>query len=122
MQISYSEAGSIHWTPELESYLELQVRLKKSISDIALLFGTTRSAIAGRVHRLKVPTALVEIKPEPELDFTHTDGPVPRNLTLMEVGPYECRFIPDENLYCGHPVEEGKQYCPYHCGVVYVRR
>lgn len=41
-------------------------------------------------------------------------------LTILEVQQGQCKYIAgDDRLCCGHPVKEGKPYCPSHCALVY---
>lgn len=51
-------------------------------------------------------------------------GLEPRNLTVPELAPWDCRFIVTDDrpfLYCGHHVKRGSSYCPVHHRIVYER-
>ena len=38
----------------------------------------------------------------------------PLNLTILQVGPGQCRYMDDDHLCCGHPVHAESSYCPSH--------
>jgi hypothetical protein len=53
-------------------------------------------------------------EPFPELTFKITKGK-----KMMDLGPFDCRWIWDDSSYCGKPTDMCS-YCTYHKTIVYV--
>ena len=62
-------------------------------------------------------SAYVEIIPIEELAprDERFDGPK----TLLELGKYDCRWMLDEETYCGNETSHGHSWCPTHKGLVF---
>lgn len=95
----------------------------------------TRCAVGGRAHRLKLATPS-KPKPEPkkrvrpvrhhefrpppprprEVIVMQCEEIVPRNLTLLELEPEDCRFPIGHGpfVFCGLPKLDGGPYCINH--------
>lgn len=109
----------------------------KSASDIGRMFGVSRSAVLGCVHRMKdIPGRMPQEKrpcpasmprqiakpyvpppPEPELDAVRLeDG---GHVTMLTVSDRTCRWpigdVGDEDFhFCGHGPMIGSPYCEAH--------
>lgn len=56
--------------------------------------------------------------------FEAREAPVePRNLTLLELEPHDCRYVVCDQqwLFCGQAVQEKSSYCPGHHALVWVK-
>lgn len=51
------------------------------------------------------------------------NAPAPLRLSVLRVSDSQCKWPVEgegaETLFCGHPVEPNKPYCPAHCGAAY---
>lgn len=97
------------WTDEAIETLKLMWPLEKNTAAvIAAALGTTRNAVIGKAHRLKLAK-----RP---------------HKTFAQLGPKDCRYnlhidtwnpTKGADEWCGQPVKEGKPYCEAHCRVAY---
>ena len=134
----------MNWTAVMESALrQLWADPNLSCAKIAVQIGegVTRNAVIFKAklmnlgsklsndpHTTRSPKVKKQTPPrrsspymQPELFVPRATDIIPFNLTILEVRDNECKFIPgDDRLCCGHPVKEGKPYCPAHCAIVYV--
>lgn len=99
--------------------------------------GYSRNAVIGRLHRLGLTTLTIgngpkkiraprEYQPRPRRAITPKFSPeevilrcveiVPRNLSLIELEPNDCRYPYGDGpfMFCGHPKMEGSSYCFPH--------
>lgn len=96
----------------------------------ALGHGITRNAIIGRVHRLKLsghtqpskPKVVTMTKPKPKP--APPEAPPPAIPTDTFAGNGQCKHIQGDPIVagwqmCGNAVVPGKQWCPYHNGIVF---
>lgn len=136
------------WTSARVELLKHLVEVEKlSARQIGDQMGVSRCAIIGKVHRAglrlhrkKGPQPFMgkrvserarkfpflvqqrELKP-PQIPTV----PIPefKSIGIVEVAPDQCRFpvlnIGANHLFCGADDELGKPFCPYHCGIVYIR-
>lgn len=93
---------------------------------IAPILGTTRSAVIGKINRLKLRRFL----PKPPGTLTPPDlSPLPSNaIGLLDLVPSSCRYpvapLPNRagaHLFCGASVTN-PPYCPTHAAMCYLRR
>jgi hypothetical protein len=100
-------------------------------------FGTalTRNAIAGCVHRVKLPCRPSPLKRIAEMTKVRIDAPIvpveaqlpptPTGLMILQLCEGVCRWPMGELLayppfvYCGHDVTPGRPYCGEHCTLAY---
>lgn len=99
--------------------------------------GYSRNAIIGRLHRLGLTTLTVghgpkkigpprEYQPRPRRIVIPKFSPeevalrcieiAPRNLSLLDLEPNDCRYPYGDRpyMFCGHPQMEGSSYCGAH--------
>ncbi|HYH37918.1 MAG TPA: GcrA family cell cycle regulator [Azospirillum sp.] len=106
------------WPASREILEQLFVHERRSYSEIADLFGTTRNAVAGRCHRLGLVSNdgvggyAVQRRREEERSTKEPRG---------------CRWIhgdlgDDGWTYCQAPRRPGSSYCENHHRRVFVRR
>ena len=104
------------WPASRETLERLFVHERRSYSEIADLFGTTRNAVAGRCHRLGLASH---------------DGvggyAAQRRKVRSTQEPSGCRWIhgdpADEGwAYCQDRRRPGSSYCDHHHRRVFVRR
>lgn len=138
--------GANHrWWPERTALLRELWDRGWSANRIAqeLGSGLSRSAVIGKVHRLKLtrrkasPSVKV-IRPHPKhrpvrrekfqmqipgppRPLPKTSPPAPQSspVSFMDAGPEHCRWINGEpagpdTIFCGAPKQDGSSYCPYH--------
>jgi len=94
----------------------------------------TRSAIAGKLHRLGVSTQKEEPKKkavvakpaprpprplsspvlQPVEDIALAPSPDALNVTMMQLEKRMCKWPTDTDLYCGRHTEFGQSYCNVH--------
>lgn len=142
------------WTEDQIQMLRKLWEEGLSASQIAKALGRgfTRSAILGKVHRLKLPwrkppreSAAAQKKPPRKRSIRPGAGlpstppmiPVPRprpvpftqarRLSFAELEPGHCRFPHGEVgqpdfFYCGADAIEGRSYCAVHCRAAYITR
>lgn len=53
---------------------------------------------------------------EPFKEMTHVQT---KGKKLMQLGPFDCRWIFEDNSYCAKP-KTFRSYCQHHAGIVYV--
>jgi GcrA cell cycle regulator len=127
------------WADEHSAALTEMLANGKSFAQIAAKlnaqFATSysRNAVCGKGYRLKlIAPKKVKASPKPRKrsPLTVTIKPIPRveamrircteieprNLTILEVGPDDCRYPLGEGpfLFCGHPQQHESSYCPAH--------
>lgn len=113
--------------------------------------GITRSAVLGKVHRLQLPIRNNPHQPRPRAShvrrrsatrIAYIQGQIgkPRlpaivkpqpvapefkSIGIVDVADDQCKFSVSNDganhLFCAAETELGKPYCPYHCGIVYIR-
>ncbi len=123
------------WTDEEIETLKALWSAGKTSPEIVQLMGKTRSAIMGKVHRLKLKTVT---EPRARGNKPGSNGKTcqkrrkiplkppfrPEALTsLLDLGPCMCRYSfgsPGEPGFgfCGERTERGKTYCAEHVPVV----
>jgi hypothetical protein len=121
------------WTPEHDDKLR-SLWPTHSLSMIATAFNVSRSAAAGRVHRLKLQGKpkgrCANGNPAPKQRPAPKPKPAPKPVTPLNIGffdlePRHCRFIVrgegHKALFCGHTSPEGLSYCSWHCSIVYTK-
>jgi GcrA cell cycle regulator len=126
----------LFWTPEKEKILRKMWAAGNSAREVSVVIGTTRNAVLGKVHRLKLPTPRTaktqnvpkpkpkpKPKPEPKPTISAEEAEkiyaVVRE-AVMGLGKGECRWpygAPHENkiAFCKEPVFETYSYCLKHC-------
>lgn len=112
-------ARRIHanWSAERDMQLAALWAEGFTASEIARRMDTSKNAVIGRVHRLRLP------KRNSPLHRPKKPAP-PTIWTFHNIGFDQCRF-PDgdpkdkEFHLCGEPVIEGKPYCATHCDLAY---
>lgn len=74
-----------------------------------------------KIRGLRRPPRLPSLAIERELEMPK---PVPRRLTLMQLGPRSCRWCVNDpepgaagHLFCGETTDIGKSYCGYHAAL-----
>lgn len=103
---------------------------------------TTRSAVLGKVRRMKLPYRTEEEKKprhnkaEPVRKFKKSNLPIEpkapgasrrkkriehhivddpsKNVTLMQLKEKSCRYPLDNHMFCGQVAQENSSYCPGH--------
>lgn len=128
----------LFWTPDKEKILRKMWAGGSSAREIGTAVGTTRNAVLGKVHRLKLPTPKTEktqhspkpkpkpkpkSKPEykPAISAEETEKVyLATREAVMGLGKSECRWpygAPHENkiAFCKEPVFETYAYCLKHC-------
>ena len=102
--------------------------------EIALELGTTRSAVLGKIHRLRekypISRRVNTSKMEPTMVAKQSDPPIEvfenhTFLTLFDLKRTSCRYIihmdsPDGALYCGEVIDRGA-YCKEHADRCYYK-
>lgn len=128
------------WTPERDRALIQAIQDNKSWAEISEDMGKHKSAVAGRIKRLKEAGAVVipadyrikqvtiSNKARAGKPLQRAERPVDANFQIVGIvgidalESHHCRFIanedPAEPLYCGHTVERGS-YCAHHRVIVY---
>lgn len=116
------------WTDdETKRALELH-RSGMTFFQVAEELGRTRNSIAGRLHRVYGVTGDGQgsgrhrrrSKPRKPRQFvpavSRLPEPAPLLLSTDDLCSNTCRQPYGESSYrfCGHPVQEGSSYCPYH--------
>lgn len=142
----------MNWTDEKVEELKALWNAGKSGGQIAAVFGITRNAVIGKIHRLglyreqrkqraaraqqisPVPTPSVSPRivsaDPPFVAIPHVeleDGPPgasPRALTLMGLTSKTCRWPHGDGpfWFCGAPPLPSFPYCEGHCQKAYYRR
>jgi hypothetical protein len=131
------------WTPQRDRELIRAIQDNKSWAEISGNMGKHKSAVAGRIKRLKDAGAIVipadyRIKQVSISNRARARRPLNRpaaavdadfqivgivGLDMLEA--HHCRFIANDDasepLYCGHRVERGS-YCSHHRAIVYQSR
>lgn len=143
---------STPWTPERDAELRVLWERGDTCSEIGRALKTTKSAITGRVHRLKLPprpsplkARSTNVKPAPKptgarltqwrrAGTTTPPMKIPEHPVVLAdlkkgVGGSRrhCQFIPgdpagEHTLYCGDMPYENSPYCPRHMLVCYTPR
>ncbi len=125
----------VKWTAERDAKLQLLMEGGVSMPQAAKILETTRNAIIGRLHRLKVRSSFAHAipnhanrkprikKPGTVPDFPLVSVPVPTSLwvSLMDLNADGCKWIKGDKpfFYCGVPREGHRDYCPYHCSIAF---
>jgi len=106
-----------------------------SLSVVAAALGTSRNAVAGKVHRLKLasrPSPIIRGVGKPKPPVPEPPAPVPEPVvtppTVVRVarrGGARCQWpFGDPGRpgfrFCGGPVAVGRPYCPEHVALAYV--
>jgi hypothetical protein len=128
------------WTPERDRELVQAIEDNKSWAEIAEDMGKHKSAVAGRIRRLKEAGAVVipsdyrikqvSISNKARAGRSLNRAAAPLDADFQIVGivgldameAHHCRFIANDDasepLFCGHRVERGS-YCSHHRTIVY---
>ncbi|MGB2399102.1 MAG: GcrA family cell cycle regulator [Candidatus Puniceispirillaceae bacterium] len=118
---------TLKWTDERLSQLRTLWDEGLSISQIGEKMGVSRNAIAGKVHRMKLPkrsspvsksAKSAEPVAEPE------ELPLRRSLRKIKWSRSKCAWPSGdpkttEFSFCGEPILAGKPYCAEHCEMAY---
>lgn len=74
--------------------------------------GITRRGSGYHAYTRKIKSQDAPVIPRP----TEIPEPVSLNLTLMDIGPRQCRWAHGDGpfLFCGAPTDDGRSYCPHH--------
>ena len=135
------------WTAERDAVLAKLWAEGYSASQIAAQISdvvVSRMAVIGRVHRLKLPARKAREParrkpykrrmsvpkppappPRPQPPPPPPGAPKMRRLTLVELGPTDCRWPIGDGisvLFCGADAAEGQVYCSYHLARAHVRK
>ena len=126
------------WTEERVETLTRLLAERRTAAEIAACFGDiTRNAVIGKAHRMGLssprPRKTVRLRPKPKLPTKPptklptrsrpvTLSPKPRRLTLLELGPNQCRYPLDNDLFCGADTRKGFSYCDYHYKICHMKR
>jgi hypothetical protein len=126
-------ANQVQWTSERVELLHKKWSEGATVDAIAASLGITRSAVAGKIFRLRRaapllhPSALARRRPS-----KRTDRPKkvtkPRRTSVLELHNTSCRW-PRENrrpsagiFFCGGSgadLERGRPYCALHMALAY---
>jgi len=125
----------IKWTEELMAEMKQLASKGKSGGQIALKLGLTRSAVIGKMSRLKIPlTGVARGGRAPGMPHrkkailnVHVEEPVkplPTNVTLPELDPSGCKWpIGDPAtsgfVYCNQRRSGRHSYCEAHCRIAF---
>lgn len=138
------------WNDDLKDRLRVAYADGYSAAQIAVILGCgfSRNAIIGQIHRLGLaPPAVLKWKQAPRRAqasrqryipgtnrfYEAVSNPaeiklrcveiVPRGLILLDLEPGDCRYpYGDETItFCGHPKQEGSQYCTPHHHLCWVK-
>jgi len=124
------------WNDESTERLRTLHETGVSFSKIALVLGTTKNAISGKVTRLKLPRRHDYVnRPKPEPDpFKKKTPPKPvlpkrspspgHYPTIVELSSiFQCRFPvghrDGQHVFCGQPTGEEPTWCPTHKKIVF---
>lgn len=98
-----------------------RLRVKTSFADKCRMNNLGYRVRAQRAAKPKAAKKPVIVKPV-------LVAPIPFGLTLMELGPHQCRFCINEpekgaaaHLFCGEVTEPGKSWCAWHETIVWGR-
>ena len=134
-----------YWTEERTEYLRKLWSDGRSAAEIANeLGGTSRSAVCGKVHRLKLSgrrraaTSKVRSKtrsskkpaaPPPKVVAPKVPNeavviPISRSLKLVELTERTCKWpngdpTTEDFSYCGNTADTSGPYCTYHMRIAY---
>ena len=105
-----------------------------SPGEIAAALGVTRNAVIGKANRMHLEAkkigrpraarfaATPRPAPKPADPPPPPEAPLSLGLTIYELAAAQCRYAEGDGppyLFCGHAVQEGSPYCPYHHRVCY---
>ncbi len=119
------------WTQDkIDQLIELKNDL--SAKDLAEKLGTTKNAVLGKIHRMKLNNPVVRKKPKPRKkpELKPRDNVVKiipdGGYKLCDLKPYQCRFpqgdAKDGNLsFCGARIAKGS-YCQEHYDRCHVKQ
>jgi GcrA cell cycle regulator len=141
--------ATIDWTPDTIARLRALWDEGLSTAEIGRRLGTTKNAVVGKVHRLKLRSRPTPIRRDGAGQTRRPATRTPRGLPAEVIGlrrsaPAE-RFVAPpaprpvrlgtspccwplgepgkpEFRFCGDPAVAGGPYCPDHCGLAYVRK
>lgn len=133
-----------YWPPEREQKLVELAPSAQQINDLAVALDVSRNAVIGKLARMRQHGVAIETnfryvprvgkrgaepKPMPQMPKPRRGLPPPeparadptvfsmRRLTLMQLGPWTCRWpLGDAQpyLFCGNPTDPDRSYCPVH--------
>lgn len=132
--------NAARWMPAHDAALKRLREEHFSASEIApqinreFQTGYSRNAVIGRLHRLGLTTLNRQYRPrETKIYKPRVRKPIipkfsaeevalrcieiaPRNLSLLELEPNDCRYPYGDGpfTFCGHPKMEGRNYCVPH--------
>lgn len=149
---AHSRRFPFPWTDEKIEVLKLRIAEGKSAREVGLELGCSRSAVLGKMHRIKLKATPKPPGPKPRHSKLHPDREykpitrqkrkppmdiqqyqssisevVPLNIPFSEITDKQCRFIcgePDgaNTLYCGHSTLDGWSWCGAHFRVLFPPR
>ena len=130
----------VYWTKERNEQLKTYRKEGYSFRAISSMMGISRSAVAGRCHRMNLcnkddpPKVSKKSKPpaevEPIIEETHGMSSISKVkgvvASVMAADWRSCRFPlgdprSEEFQFCSRPTEIGKPYCEAHCKLSYVK-
>lgn len=138
------------WTEEADRALVEKIGAGLSYGSIAQEFGTSRSAIAGRISRLRAlgsfiasPEHQARIRP-PRRTYKQISAtkpkPKPKKIIIFQGAvpffdllPHHCRYPIDNPwlcdchnngrmAFCGEPVLDGRSWCDHHSQQITIKR
>mgnify|MGYP000535279354 FL=1 len=135
--------GNAVWTGANREKLEKLWSAGYSARLIAAEFETTRNAILGAVHRLKLPKRQVAVSAERAV-YVRLKGrpratrslkfkpivcepievPIPDTalrVSLIDRKDHQCCYPIEGMIYCGADKQAGSSYCPWHHRMVWVK-
>lgn len=111
------------WDGDLDRAMAELLVNGKTYSDIAKEFGTSRSTIAGRVHRLKAAGKLESLMRKTAPKLRHAKAPMPAPIGIPELMSWMCRWpqvkAGEPTTFCGERQVPGFPYCEAHLRVAY---
>ena len=107
------------WSQEDDKQLLQLMSKGHSYQEIANMMVRSRSAIAGRAHRLRYKATPEVRKTLRRKVLTITEPQESFNLSLLDLKPNSCRWPSDEKVdgnttFCGVTCVPGKSYCSHH--------
>jgi GcrA cell cycle regulator len=124
----------VKWTAERDEKLKLLMDGGVSMPQAAKILETTRNAIIGRLHRLKIRSSFAHAVPNhsnrksriKKPGTAPVTVPIPTSVdslwvSLMDLSFDGCKWIKGDKpfFYCGVPREGHRDYCPYHCTIAF---
>ena len=115
------------WTDERLVLLKVLWEKGLSISQIGEELGVSRNAVAGKVHRLKLPkrnSPIAKAAKTEDAEPVNVELPLRLSLRNIKWSRSKCAWPSGdpkttEFSFCGQPIVPGKPYCGEHCELAY---